>query len=104
MLWAVSGMLRGSRAITLTFGFEERLFGAAEASDPEQQCTLLDDAEMFPFLYEPFIDIPKVNEYLCYAQDELGLLPSVSFLRRNVGTMEKPPVMRQGNFRADGVI
>jgi len=104
MLWSVSGMLRGSRAITLTYGFEERLFGVGETCDPEQQCTLVDDADMFPFLYEPFIDIPKFQEYMCYAQDECGLLPSVSFLRRNVGKMEKPPIMRQGNLRADGVV
>lgn len=94
-------MLRGSRAITLTYGFEERLFGVGEASDPEQKCVLIDD--MHPFLYELFADIPKVSEYLCYAQDELGLLPSVTLLRRG-GTLEKPPIMRPGALRADGVV
>lgn len=102
MLWSVSGMLRGSRAITLTYGFEERLFAVAEASDPEQQCVLVDD--MYLFLYEPFMGIPKFMEYMCYAQDECGLLPTASFLRRNAGTMEKPPIMLPGNLRADGVI
>lgn len=104
MLWSVSGMLRGSRAITLTYGFEERLFGIAEASDAQQQCQLVDDAEMWQFLYEPFEGIPKFMEYMCYAQDQCGLVPSVRFLRRNVGTIEKPPVIRPGNLRADGVI
>ena len=95
-------MLRGSRAITLTYGFEERLFGVAEASDPDQQCTLVDD--MYPFLHAPFEDIPKFLEYLCYAQDECGLLPSASLLRRNVGKMDPPPIIRPGHLRADGVI
>jgi hypothetical protein len=104
MLWSISGMLRGSRAITITYGFEERLFGIAEASDPQEQCRLVDSQEMWPFLYEPFEDIPKFMEYMCYAQDECGLLPSVSFLRRNINAMEKPPVIRPGNLRADGVV
>lgn len=103
MLWSISGMLRGSRAITLTYGFEERLFSIAEASDA--QCQLVDDAEMWPFLYEPFEGIPKFMEYMCYAQDECGLVPSVNFVRRrNVNQMEKPPKIRPGNLRADGVI
>jgi hypothetical protein len=102
MLWSISGYLRGSRAITMTYGFEERLFGVGEKSDPERQCTLID--EMYPFLYAPFEDIPKISEYLCYAKDECGLLPTVTLSRRGAGKMEKPPIIRQGNLRADGVV
>ena len=102
MLWGVSGMLRGSRAITLTYGFEERLFGVAEANGADQQCTLVDS--MYPFLYQPFEMVPKIFNYLCYGQDECGLIPTVSLLRRNVGTLEKPQIIRPGKLRADGVI
>lgn len=102
MLWGISGFLRGSRAVTLSYGFEERLFGVAEANGSEQKCTLID--EMYPFLYQPFEMVPKIFDYICYAQDKCGLLPSISLLRRNAATMEKPPIIRTGNLRADGVL
>ena len=101
MLWGISGMLRGSRALTFTYGFEERLFGVAEMNGGDQPCTIID--EMYPFLYEPYEMVPKFMEYMCYGQDECGLLSTVSFLRRNVGTMDKP-IIRAGNMRADGVV
>lgn len=92
MAWSISGMLKGSRAITLPYGFEERMFGVGEMAAGEP-CVLID--EMFPFLYEPFMEIPKFLEYMCYAQDEMGKLPATTFLRRAPNKMDKPPIIRQ---------
>ena len=102
MMWGISGFLRGSRAITLTYGFEERMFGVAEVVGSGQQCVLIED--MYPFLYEPFEGVPTFNEYLVYAQEECGLLPNANIPRQSASVMDKPPIIRQGNLRADGVI
>ena len=99
MVWQISGILRGMKAITMTYGFEERLFGVAENTGSETQCELVDD--MFPFMFEAFEMASTVNEYLGYAQDERGLLQGVTLARKPV---DSKPIMRQGNLRADGVV
>ena len=87
------------KAITLTYGFEERMFGVAENTGSETQCRLIDD--MFPFLFEDFQMATSLSEYLGYAQDERGLLKGVTLARKPAnGNL----IMRQGNLRADGVI
>lgn len=101
MLWEISGTLRGWKAITLLFGFEERIFGFAERQNSEQ-CTIIDD--WYPYIWgnKVFTESQKFLEYLHYAKSEMGLLQSV----------ELPPmkdeldvgIMRQGNLRADGVV
>lgn len=40
MLWEISGTLRGWKAITLLYGFEERMFGFAERQK-SQQCAIV---------------------------------------------------------------
>jgi len=99
MMWTISGLLRGGRAITLTYGFEERMFGVADTMD--EQCTLIDD--MYPYLYEAFENVPAFQEYMCYAQDMRGLLLTANVPRRGYSD-EKKPIIRSGNLRADGVI
>jgi hypothetical protein len=99
IVWQISGILRGMKAITLTYGFEERIFGVAENTGSEKQCELVD--EMFPYMYEAFEMASMVNEYLGYAQDERGLLQSVTLARKPVDTK---PIIREGNLRADGVV
>jgi hypothetical protein len=98
MLWTISGLLRGSRAITLTYGFEERMFGVAETI--KEQCVLID--HMYPFLYEPFQSVPSFLEYMSYAQDERGLLSTATFPRGSIDNNKS--IIRPGNLRADGVI
>jgi hypothetical protein len=100
MLWGISGVLRGMKAITLTYGFEERLFGIGESTGSEQQCTIV-GRDMFSYIYEDFLMAPMLNEYLSYAQDELGLLRGIEFMRASGNSK---PVIRQGNLRADGVL
>lgn len=99
MLWEVTGKLRGMLAVTLLYGFEERLFGFAERRFGEQQCELDDD--MFPYMFcPPFDQSNKIVEYLNYAKDEKGMIPNASI--KPCSTL--PSLMRPGNLRADGVL
>jgi len=103
MIWELSGLLRGWKALTLTYGFEERIYGIAEGTGDGQQCTLID--HMYPFIWgnHVYLQSKTFLEYLHYAQKESRLLQSVAL----------PPIsddddfqskMRKGNLRADGVI
>jgi len=99
MLWEVTGKLRGMLAVTLLYGFEERLFGFAEARFGQQQCQISE--EMFQYTFCPPFDQSKmIVEYLNYAKDERGLIPNVTI----PACSTKPSLMRQGNLRADGVV
>lgn len=103
MVWEMSGLLRGWRALTLTFGFEERLYGAAEVNGDGLQCTLVD--EMYPYIWgnQVFVQSKTFLEYLHYAQKDLGLLQSVQ-LPPITSDEDYSSVMRKGNLRADGAI
>lgn len=99
MLWQATGNLRGMLAVTLTYGFEERLFGLAEARYGGQMCELSED--MFPFVYCHPLNMGKMMiEYLNYAKDVKSLLPNTEVPVAD----STPSSMRQGNLRADGVI
>ena len=98
MLWQVTGNLRGMLAVTLPYGFEERLFGFAETFS-EQQCELSE--EMFPYTFcPPLTGGNKIIEYLNYAKDVNGLIQNTALPRFD----NRPSKMRQGNLRADGVV
>ncbi|KAG7344348.1 hypothetical protein IV203_022356 [Nitzschia inconspicua] len=101
MIWEITGSLRAWKAVTLLYGFEERLLGVAEANT--QQCTLVEDR--FPYIWgnQVFLNSPKVLEYLHYAQSQRGFIPGVQ-LPPMKESSELSNVMRQGNLRADGVI
>lgn len=103
MLWEVSGSLRGWKAVTLMFGFEERLFGVAENRGSGKQCKI--DEAMFPFIYgnRVFSDSPMVNDYLWYARENFGILKDAK-LSPKKGDSDVKSIMRKGNLRADGVI
>jgi hypothetical protein len=102
IVWQMSQLLRGWRAITLTFGFEERLLGVGEFTGSDQPCQLLDD--MYPFVWGTpvFLESNKFVEYLQYAKNEMGLLQGISLPQSSSGGV--PSQMRQGNLRADGVV
>jgi hypothetical protein len=101
MVWEVTGTLRAWKAVTMLFGFEERMFGVAEQIP--QPCTLVDDR--YPYIWgnRVFEASPKVLEYLHYAQSSLGLLQTVE-----LPPMKEPAdensILRKGNLRADGVV
>lgn len=101
MLWEFSQLLRGWKAITLLFGFEERLFGMAEAS--EEICEVK-PSQLYEFVYgnPVYLNSKTFVEYLQFAQAEKGLLAGVE-LPQNTGADYKSN-MRQGNLRADGAI
>lgn len=99
MLWQVTGALRGMLAVTLLYGFEERLFEFAERKYGEKQCSISD--EMYPYMFCPPFDQAKlIAEYLNYGKDEKGLIPNTIVPRCST----LPSNMRQGNLRADGAV
>ena len=102
MVWEMSQLLRGWKALTLTYGFEERLFGVAESVGKEQPCTLI--SEMYPFVWgnHVFLESKMFVDYLNYAQEEMGLLQGVDLPKKSDDDFRSN--MRQGNLRADGVV
>ena len=99
MIWSITTVLRGWKALTLSYGFEERMFSIAEFAETEEPSDI--DPKMFPYLYKDFGSATMLKEYLCYAQDERGLLKGVELERR---PSDKKPIIKQGNLRADGTI
>jgi hypothetical protein len=102
MVWELSQLLRGWRAITLTYGFEERLLGIGESTGSEQGCLLPE--ELFPYMWGSpvFLESKKFVEYLHYAQSEMNSIPGIALPQRNDEDYKSS--MRQGNLRADGVV
>jgi len=104
MVWEISQQLRGWKAMTLTYGFEERMFGVAENTGGDKQCVLID--ELYPFIWgnKVFTDSPMFLEYLWYAKQEFGWLQNVQLPPKRGDGEATRNIMRQGNFRADGVV
>uniref|UniRef100_A0A7S2IBY6 Uncharacterized protein n=1 Tax=Helicotheca tamesis TaxID=374047 RepID=A0A7S2IBY6_9STRA len=102
MMWQITGKLRGGLAVSLLYGFEERLFTFAERTGKETQCKLVDG--MFPYVHGmmPTGMGNMHSEYLHYAKDERGLIPNVYL--PPAAKMDELPIMREGNLRADGVL
>lgn len=104
MVWQTSGCLRGWKALTLTYGVEERIFGVAENIGSSKPCVLVD--EMYPYIWgnRVFTEGKMFLEYIWYAKEECGLLQSVELPRKRNVDEESRQVMRQGIMRADGKI
>lgn len=105
MVWEISGLLRGWKALTLLYGFEDRLFTFAEVrggadNDGQQQVFL--DPQMYPYIWgNPlFLQSKMFVEYLQYAQLEKGLLQGIEL----PAGAKSSNIMLKGNLRADGVI
>ena len=103
ILWEITGTLRGWKAITLMFGFEERIYGFAERQS-SQSCALVD--EWFPYIWgnKVFIESQKYLEYLHYAKSEIGLLQTVELPPMKEESELGKSIMRTGNLRADGIV
>lgn len=101
MVWEISQKLRGWRAITLLFGFEERMFHVGEVAS-EQPCVLL--PEMYPYIWGSpvLLESQTFVEYLVYGQQEKGLLAGIELPQKTDADFVSH--MRQGNLRADGVV
>eukprot|EP00978_Attheya_sp_CCMP212_P003065 scaffold6251_cov52-Attheya_sp.AAC.3 len=102
MMWEISGALRGGKAVTLLYGFEDRLFTMADRRGRDQPCALVDDA-MYPYIHGEFLWSKMHVEYVAYAKDEFGAFPN-TILPNNAKKLAQAPIIRQGNLRADGVI
>ena len=105
MVWDLSQLLRGWRAVTLLYGFEERLLGTAEIRGAETPCQPLPDAAMYPYIWgmNVFQESQMVVDYLWYAQTEKGFLQGVQLPPQRADE-DYTSHMRKGNLRADGVI
>ncbi len=103
MLWQISSLLRGSLAVTMIYGFEDRLFSLAELTGKDTPCTL--DDRQYDSTYAMFEGCPMIAEYLVYAQQERNLLQSTKLPDTMMrGKVELGNIMRKGNLRADGVV
>jgi hypothetical protein len=102
IVWEMSQLLRGWRAITLMYGFEERMFQMGETSGADQPCILRTD--VYPFLWgnPVLLESKTFVEYLKYAQEEKGLLPGIELPNKTDADFASH--MRQGILRADGVV
>lgn len=102
IVWEMSQLLRGWRAVTLTYSFEERLLGMGESSGAGMHCTLIE--EMYPFIWgnPVFLEGKAFVEYLQYAKEEKGMLQDIDLPQRC--DADYTSHMRQGNLRADGVV
>ena len=105
MVWDLSQKLRGWRAVTLLYGFEERMLGTAEMQGTETPTQPLPDAAMYPFIWgmNVFTESQLVVDYLWYAQTEKGYLQGVQLPPQRADG-EYTSHMRKGNLRADGVL
>lgn len=114
--WQLSSMLRGSNAIALTYGFEERMFTYAQQRCQNTVCTLNPDTwdhingvflqTSIKGLNMGFGDpAPLHTEYVRFAY-RMGLLHNMDNIEMppEAAGAQRPSIMRQGNLRADGVI
>ncbi|KAL7537040.1 hypothetical protein ACHAXR_009218 [Thalassiosira sp. AJA248-18] len=103
MMWELVNGLRGGLAVTLIYGFEDRLFSTAEMLGRDEPCELSD--HMFDHQLNIFPGkCPMLWEYCNYAKDKRGLLQGVKVPKVSTELSELPSLVKRGNLRADGVI
>jgi len=103
MMWELVNNLRGGLAVTLIYGFEDRLLSIAEMRGKDEPCELID--EMFDHLQNVFPgSCVMLNEYLNYAKDRRGLLQGAKVPPVPTELSELPSLIKTGNLRANGVI
>lgn len=103
IVWEMSQLLRGWKAVTLLYGFEERLFGMSESIEGDEKC-LLGDEDVYPHIWGNFVYLQRKAyvDYLQVAKYDNGLLKGIELPVRADSSYTTN--MRQGNLRADGVI
>lgn len=115
MAWQISSMLRGSMAIALSYGFEERMFEYATRKGAKTLCKI--DPETWDFINGVFLEIsllglskgfgdpaPLHTEYVAYCVQDKGLLKGKEINIPETTIEQRESIMRKGNLRADGVI
>eukprot|EP00588_Corethron_pennatum_P008750 CAMPEP_0194272246 /NCGR_PEP_ID=MMETSP0169-20130528/5854_1 /TAXON_ID=218684 /ORGANISM="Corethron pennatum, Strain L29A3" /LENGTH=419 /DNA_ID=CAMNT_0039014857 /DNA_START=36 /DNA_END=1295 /DNA_ORIENTATION=- len=124
MLWEATSLLRGALAVTITYGFEERIFGLAEAMGESVECEI--NEELFRrcngvFCNYKLADDTEVarsglekgmrmhSEYIAFARTKRSLIGEkmggrvILNLGKEAEDAANSPML-QGNLRADGVI
>jgi len=115
MVWQMSSMLRGSQAIALSYGFEERMFEYAASSGKDIYASIEPDTWDFSngvFLQTSIKGLemgfgdpaPLHTEYVDYAINHKKLIPGGSIEIPAVAESQRNSIMRKGNLRADGKI
>ena len=112
MAWDLSQLIRGWKAVSLMYGFEERIFAVAEKSgngidgDGSEPTMCVLQPWMYPYIYgnNIYVQSKRYVEYLQYAQMEFGLLEGVQLPTLAGGDDAFGTKMRKGNLRADGVV
>jgi hypothetical protein len=103
MMWELVNGLRGGLAVTLIYGFEDRLFSFAEMRGKDEPCEIIDD--MFDHMLNVFPGKARMLwEYCNYAKDRKGLLQLSNVPPVPSELSSLPSKVRTGNLRADGVI
>ena len=115
MAWQMSSMLRGSNAIALSYGFEERMFEYAVASCKDTVCTI--EPDTWDFVNGVFLETslkglsmgfgdpaPLHTEYVDLAVNKRGLLQGKEVIIPGADKIQRKSIMREGNLRADGAI
>jgi hypothetical protein len=103
MSWELANGLRGGLAVTLIYGFEERLFSMAEMRGKDEICELSD------IMFDHSLNIfpgkcRMLKEYLNYAKDKCGHLQGSNVPKVPTELDSLPSKVKEGNLRADGVI
>lgn len=98
-----SKQLRGGLAVTLIYGFEDRILSIAEQRGSDEPCELIN--EMFDHMQNIFPGQCRMLwEYCNYAKDEMGWLQGVEVPKVPSQLSELPSKIRLGNLRADETI
>ena len=113
--WQMSSMLRGSNAIALSYGFEERMFQYAASSGKDVVCSV--EPETWDFVNGVFLQTsikglemgfgdpaPLHTEYVDFAVNSKNLLPGLDIVIPKTDKPQRESIMREGNLRADGNI
>lgn len=103
MMWELVNGLRGGLAVTLIYGFEDRLLSFAEMRGKDEPCELIEG--MFNYQQNIFPGKCVIQkEYYNYAKDTIGLLQGVDVPSISTQMDELPSLVKTGNLRADGMI
>lgn len=99
MMWELANGLRGGLAVTLIYGFEDRLFSIAEMRGKDEPCELID--QMFDHLQNIFPGKCRMLfEYCNYAKYKRGLLQGVDVPPVPSELSELPSLVKTGDRKS----
>mmetsp|Transcript_5026 Transcript_5026/g.7559 ORF Transcript_5026/g.7559 Transcript_5026/m.7559 type:complete len:170 (+) Transcript_5026:406-915(+) len=84
MLWQINNNLRGRLAVTLIYGFEDRVFEYAERNGGDWECKVSGDNYSYQFGIDAIEASEMVCNYLCLAQKKGHFSPDFQFKNLSV--------------------